>query len=161
MFCGDFWCYTIFFYSSSSKHWFFLWMLLLIILVFINISDKPAKQMILKYGQDASLACKSPSRHIQIIKVQFRDESDNGTCITPIAFCRVTQTCTGKQNCVLWADRQYISSPCKGPKPTLIVDYECEKTSGGELFVELPWSTKFRANFKFGWFLRFFSWFWS
>ncbi|XP_066913760.1 secreted frizzled-related protein 4-like [Clytia hemisphaerica] len=101
--------------------------------------DKPPKQIHLKYRQDAFLLCKSANRRINILKVQYRDEKAADTCITPNAFCSVTQSCTGKQNCALYSDNSFIPSPCKNLKPKLIVDYECEKTLPDEKVVQDFW----------------------
>jgi len=87
--------------------------------------DSHAKKMVLKYGEDENLFCKSSARHISILKVQFKDDS----CISPKVFCSVSQACTGKQKCALWANYYYLQSPCQGKKVKLEVDYECVKTN--------------------------------
>jgi len=87
--------------------------------------DSHAKKMVLKYGEDENLFCKSSARHISILKVQFKDHS----CISPKVFCSVSQACTGKQKCALWANYYYLQSPCQGKEVKLEVDYECVKTN--------------------------------
>lgn len=89
------------------------------------IKDGHAKNMVLKYGEDANLYCKNAARHISILKVQFQDE----TCISPKVFCSVSQACTGKKKCALWANYYYLQSPCQGKKVKLVVDYECVKSN--------------------------------
>jgi len=87
-------------------------------------TDHNGKQLVLPYGKDQRLHCKNPSRRIVITKVEFTDK----TCITPNAFCSVSQSCTGKQNCAVWANEHYIPSECKGENMKLTVTYECVKS---------------------------------
>lgn len=90
------------------------------------------KQVVLKYGQDENIYCKSPSRHISILGADFKDD----TCVTPNAFCSVSQSCTGKKNCVLWANDHYLPSQCKGENMKLSVSYACVKSRNEEEMVE-------------------------
>lgn len=92
------------------------------------------KQVVLKYGQDENIYCKSPSRHISILGADFKDD----TCVTPNAFCSVSQSCTGKKNCVLWANDHYLPSQCKGENMKLSVSYACVKSRNGKYILLKP-----------------------
>lgn len=115
--------------TSNSIMWTSNYICCCQIWVTFNLLDhnKPPKQMTLKYGEDKNLFCKSSMKRINILQVQYMQASD--TCITPNAFCSVTQSCNGKQSCALWNDKSFIPSPCDGAK--LIVDYNCEKVKTG------------------------------
>jgi len=95
-------------------------------------SDSKLRQITLKYNEDAKLKCKNRFRHIVISNVQFKNEA----CVTPNAFCSVSQTCTGLHSCSLWAEDSYIQSSCNSENTRLIVDYECVKQPQDEKKVE-------------------------
>lgn len=87
-----------------------------------------ARKMTLRYGQDETLYCKSATRHLSILNVQFKDEN----CISPNAYCSVSQSCTGMKKCALWFDKNYLQSPCQGKNIKMIVHYECLKSKKNE-----------------------------
>lgn len=91
--------------------------------------DKQVKSMVLNYGEDANLFCKSSSRYLVILKVEFKDE----TCVSPNPFCSVMQACSGKTRCVLWANKYYLQSSCDNNNIKLTVHYECQKRIPGRV----------------------------
>lgn len=91
------------------------------------LSDSKSRKITLIHPQDEVLKCKNKARHIVVTKVQFLGHD----CITPNAYCVVSQACTGLHRCPLMADNTYLKSSCESEGTKLVVDYECVKTSPG------------------------------
>merc|ERR1719494_62247 len=90
------------------------------------------KSVTIQYqGNPQDLFCKSNSRRIFIHQVKVK----NKTCLSPNAFCSISQRCTGTQRCSLYANSSELSAHCRKKGTKLDVTYECIRIPSKLTFV--------------------------